>query len=331
VLLLTMTIGTLGYMILEGWPIIDAFYMTMITLSTVGFGEIRALSDLGRIFTVLLILTGVSVVAYGISSAIEELVSGTLFERITDRQKEEVLRDLKNHYIVAGFGRVGREVANAFANENVAFVVIDSDEDSIALAKSLGYLTLQGSATEDATLLEAGIEQAQGLVAAAGLDATNVYIVLSARGLNDNLFIISRSDDEASEPKIRRAGANRVASPYTLSGRRMASMALRPHVVDFVDITFQSDILEQSLEEVVVEEGSILVNKTIGEVDLRRRTGANILAIYGADGKLLSNPTAATLLDAGTRLILLGTRDQLNVTEALARDFMKIKEQENRE
>jgi voltage-gated potassium channel len=317
-------IGTVGYILIEGWSVVDAFYMTMITVTTVGFGEVREMGDVGRLFTVIIILSSFGLLTYGLSSAIEFVATGEVLNRLEMQRKQEMLGMMSNHFIIAGFGRVGREVASAFAAEKVAFVVVDVSETVLLQADELGYVTIHGSGTEDATLVEARIDEAKGLVACAGVDATNVYTVLTARGLKEDLFIIARATDDNSEAKMMRAGANRVISPYTLSGRRMANVALRPHVVDFLDITAETEMIEQTIEEVVVEEGSIIVDQTIGQVDLRRRTGANILALHLATGEWVGNPTAATMLEPGTRLILLGNRDQLDVTEALAKNFTRL-------
>lgn len=320
-LLAVVLLGTIGYMVIEGWNVIDAIYMTMITITTVGFGEIHPLSDVGRIFTIGILLLSLGLVTYGVSSAVEYVVTGQVLMKLEERHKREQLSAMRNHFIVVGFGRVGREVAAVFARENVPFLVVDSKADVLAQAHELGYLAIEGSATEDETLLRAAIDRARGLVACAGNDATNVYAVLTARGLNEKLLIIARAIDDHSESKMLRAGANRVISPYVLSGRRMADLAVRPHVVDFLDLTSASSQLEQALSEVIVEEGSIIVNQTIGQVDLRRRTGANILALFLPNGEWVSNPTAATTLEPGTRLIILGNNDQLEVTAALARSI----------
>lgn len=320
-LLGVLSLGTIGYMVIEGWHIVDALYMTMITVTTVGFGEVHPLSDIGRIFTVFVLLLSLGIVTYGVSSAVEYVVTGQVLMKLDERHKREQLSKMKHHFIVVGFGRVGREVAAAFARESVPFVVIDSKLDVLELAQELGYLAIEGSATEDETLLKAAIDRARGLVACAGTDATNVYAVLTARGLNEKLLIIARAIDDHSESKMLRAGANRVISPYVLSGRRMADLAVRPHVVDFLDLTSASSEIEQALSEVIVDEGSIIVNQTIGQVDLRRRTGANILALFLPNGEWVSNPTASTLLEPGTRLIVLGNNDQLEVTAALARSL----------
>ncbi|MCB9437487.1 MAG: potassium channel protein [Anaerolineales bacterium] len=320
-LLGVLSLGTIGYMVIEGWTIVDALYMTMITITTVGFGEVHPLSDIGRIFTVIVLLLSLGIVTYGVSSAVEYVVTGQVLMKLNERHKREQLSKMQNHFIVVGFGRVGREVAAAFARENVPFLVIDSKPDVLEFAQELGYLAIEGSATEDETLLKAAIDRARGLVACAGNDATNVYAVLTARGLNEKLLIIARAIDDHSESKMLRAGANRVISPYVLSGRRMADLAVRPHVVDFLDLTSASSEIEQALGEVIIEEGSIIVNQTIGQVDLRRRTGANILALFLPNGEWVSNPTASTLLEPSTRLIVLGNNDQLEVTAALARSL----------
>ena len=328
VVVVTLTIGTIGFMILERWSLIDSIYMAVITLTTVGFGEVDEMSPQGRMFTIFLIFGGVTVLAYGASSTVEYMVTGKALRKLTERQREEMMENIRNHFIVAGFGRVGREVALNFHSEKIPFVVIDSDNTVIDEAAAHGYLAILGSATEDDVMRDAGIETARGVVVAAGDDATNVYVVLTARGLNERLFIIARATDQSSESKLLRAGADRVTSPYILSGRRMATLALRPHVVDFLDITSKSHMLDQSLEEVVIEDGAIIANKTIGQIDLRRRAGANILAIYDANGQIISNPTATTTLEPGTRLIVLGTSDQLQVTEALAKNITRLTQEE---
>lgn len=330
VLLVTLTIGTFGYMLFERWTFINSFYMAVITLTTVGYGEVEPLSAQGRVFSIFLIFGGVTVLAYGASSTVEYIITGKAVQQMVDEEREKVMATLNNHFIIAGFGRVGYEIAQNFASESIPFIVVDEDEVALATAKDAGFLVLSGSATEDEVMRSARIEQARGVVAATGNDAVNVYVTLTARGLNEKLFIIARATDASSESKLLRAGANRVTSPYSLSGRRMANLALRPHVVDFLDITARTNVLDQSLEEIVIEDGAIIANKTIGQIDLRRRAGANILAIYDANGILMSNPSATTILEPGTRLILLGSNDQLSVADALAKNVARLM-QENKE
>lgn len=318
--------GTGGYMVIEGWNFIDSLYMTMITITTVGFGETFPLGDMGRVFTILLIVLSVTVLAYGLSSSVEYVVTGELITFVAEKERTNMIHDLQNHFIVAGFGRVGQEVAAALEQEEIEFVVVDQMMDVLEKAKSMHYLVIQGSATEDDVLIEAGIERARGVICATGDDAINVFVSLTARGLNPNLFIISRASEENSETKMMRAGADRVISPYTLSGRRMANLAVRPYVVNFLDVTGSAGELQKTLEEIIVEEGSIIGNRTLGEIDLRNRTGALILGLYRSTGELLTSPSADTLLEHGTRMIVLGTRDELDVTEALARNFTNLTE-----
>ena len=331
VLLVTLTIGTFGYMLFERWTFINSFYMAVITLTTVGYGEVEPLSAQGRVFSIFLIFGGVTVLAYGASSTVEYIITGKAVQQMANEEREKVMALLNNHFIIAGFGRVGYEIAQNFASENIPFIVVDEDEVALATAKDAGFLVLSGSATEDEVMRAARIEQARGVVAATGNDAVNVYVTLTARGLNEKLFIIARATDASSESKLLRAGANRVTSPYSLSGRRMANLALRPHVVDFLDITARTNVLDQSLEEIVIEDGAIIANKTIGQIDLRRRAGANILAIYDANGILMSNPSSTTILEPGTRLILLGSNDQLSVADALAKNVARLMQENNKE
>jgi voltage-gated potassium channel len=241
-----------------------------------------------------------------------------------------MIQVLKDHFIVAGYGRVGREVASGLRQEANAFVVVEYDSANIEKAQADGALVIEGNATEDDILLQAGIERAKGIICATGSDATNIYIILTARGLKADLFVIARASDENSEAKMLRAGADRVISPYVLSGRRMANLAVRPYVVDFLDVTGTTDKIEKTLEEIVVEAGSIIENRTISQAAFSSRTGALILALYRSTGELLTSPHPETLLEAGTRMIVLGTRDALDVTEALARNFAQLTTSESR-
>jgi len=321
-----LVIGTGGYIIIEGWGVFDAFYMTMITISTVGFGETRELSVIGRLFTIGLIILAVTLLAYGISGSIDYIVTGQLLTNVAETRRTNMISQLKNHYILTGYGRVGQEAATALRKEEVPFVVVERDPELIAKAEADECLVVIGNATEDERLTEAGIQRANGIICATGSDATNVYIVLTARGLNPDLFVISRASDESARDKLLRAGADQVISPYILSGRRMANLAVRPFVVEFLDVTGSSGELEKTLEEIVVEEGSIIENQTIGEADLGKRTGALILAIYRNTGELLTNPEIWNVLEAGTRMIVLGTRDALDVTEALSQNFTHLQD-----
>lgn len=327
VILGIISLGTFGYMFLFGADFISSLYMTIISITTVGYGEFVPISNGARVFTMILLLSSVTVLAYAFSSSVEYVASGELFRNMMERQQNAMIQGLKNHFIIAGFGRVGQEVALALRNEEMKFIIVDGDMTMIEKARNLGYLFMHGNATEDQVLVEAGIAKAHGIICATGNDATNVYVVLTARGLNEKLFIISRASDESSEAKLIRAGADRVISPYVLSGRRMANLAVRPYVVNFLDVTGTAGELEKTLEEIIVEDGSIIGNRTLGEIDLRNRTGALILGLYRSTGELLTSPSAETLLEPGTRMIVMGTRDELDVTEALSRNFMSLSEE----
>ena len=322
-LVLIIGCGSLGYSIIFGWNLLDALFMTMITISSVGYGEVVELTATGQAYTIALIALTFTFGAYGLSSALEYIASGQFARSLKARGQEKMIHELRNHFIIAGYGRVGQEVAMALTQEEVPFLVVEPDEEGIEKARSEGFLVIEGNATEDQTLEDANIAQAQGIICATASDATNVYVVLTARGLNDNLFIISRASDENSEAKLRRAGADRVISPYVLSGQRMANLATRPYVVEFLDVTGAGGELEKSLEQIAIEDGSIISNRTLGEVDLQQRTGALLLGLYLSSGSLVANPNVDTLLEPGSRMIVLGTRDALDVAEALAANFMK--------
>jgi voltage-gated potassium channel len=320
--------STAGYVVLQGWSAFDALYMTFITIATIGYGETRPLDNTGRAFTILVIMLSITVLAYGLSSAIEYVTGGQLLKHISEGDRNRMLKGMQGHFIIAGFGRVGQEVARALKHEEVPLVVVENDPANLERAQEQGFLAVVGNATEDEVLTQARIQAARAIICATGSDATNVYIVLTARGLNNELFIISRASDDNSEAKLLRAGADRVISPYILSGRRMAHLAVRPYVVNFLDVTGSSGEIEKTLEEIIVEEGSIIENRTIGAVALTKRSGALILALYRATGELLTSPTPDTLLEAGTRMIVLGTRDALDVTEALSRNFQHFSREE---
>lgn len=324
-----MLFGMAGYMLIEGWNAFDALYMTIITVATIGYGETHPLSNEGRIFTITLILLTITVLAYGLSSAVDYVATGQLLKHVAEGQRNSMIKGIKQHFIVAGYGRVGREVASGLRQEGTAFVVVEQDPANIEKAQADGCLVIVGNATEDEVLQQSGIERAKGVICATGSDATNIYIILTARGLKPDLFLIARASDENSEAKMLRAGADRVISPYVLSGRRMANLAVRPYVVDFLDVTGTTGEIEKTLEEIVVEAGSIIENRTIGEAAFSNRTGALILALYRSTGELLTSPHPETLLEAGTRMIVLGTRDALDVTTALSRNFTQLTALEN--
>lgn len=311
---LVMFSGVLWYRFMEGWSWLDATYMAVITLSTVGFGEINPLSPRGRLFTIVLIMMGVGVIAYILNSLTDAIMQGYFQAGFRLIKRRRLMESLQAHYIICGFGRTGRQVAMEFSAENIPFIVVDSEDGAIQLAQQQGYTTLQGDATQDQVLTQVGIERARCLVAALPSDAENLYIVLSAKTLSPEIRTIARASNEEAMLKLQRGGADVVVSPYITGGKRMAAAALRPQVVNFLD-----GILTGAERTVYVEEFLLLpescpiVGKTLAEAELGRQSGALILAIRRDDGGLIFAPTADTRLYPGDMVITMGNADQLRL------------------
>jgi voltage-gated potassium channel len=316
-LLLMVLVGTAGFMLLEKMGMLDAVYMTVITLSTVGFGEVRPLHPVGRIFAIVLILFGV-VLAGFTASVIGQLVLEGQFREIFGRRKmENKIRKMSGHYIIVGYGRVGRQVAQEFKRRNVPFVVIDKEEAAASQLFSEGYLCIQGEATDDEVLRKAGIESAKTLISTLPDEAQNVYLTLTARDMNKDLNIIARADYEDGEKKLLRAGANHVVTPHVLGGQRMAMASLRPNVVDFMHTTALGEG-GLSIEEVVIPQGCRLEGKTLVESQLKQEYGATIIGIKKPGQKMTVAPSPATVLSESDILVLIGPSDGL---ERLSRDL----------
>jgi len=307
--------GTIGYTLIEGWSFVDAIYMTMITISTVGYGEVHPLTHAGRIFSIFLIVGGVSGGLFVLTAFVQYVIEGRLHTELGRRQMKGKIAKLKEHFILCGYGRVGEEIARTFSEEGIPFVIIDSRPENTAMAEEQGYLYLLGDATSDKLLVEAGIERARGLVAAVGSDVDNTYITLSARGLRPDLFIEARASSKEAETKLKKAGANRVVSPSSIGARRMAMLALRPAVVDFIDTVTYRRGKELQMENIAVGNNSPLVGLTVEAI--RHRAKATILAISKKGGKLLANPPSKEIIEAGAHLIIIGTKEQLIALECL--------------
>lgn len=315
-LVVITAVGVAGYRLIEGWSFFDALYMTIITISTVGYAEVHPLSTNGKIFTMVLIIGGVGGALYALSGIIQYIIEGQFGITLARRRMENRIGDLKGHFILCGHGRVGEEIALGFKEEGVPFVVIDSNSKNLAKADSHGYLYIEGDATRDEVLKQAGIQYAKGLVAAVGTDADNLYITLSARGLRPDLFIEARASDVQAEAKLKRAGADRVVSPHHIGGRRMAMLALRPAVVDFIDTVTRGRGREMLMESVDVLHNSRLVSETIR--DLHRETGTTILAAWKRSGKFVANPAEEDKVEEGDRLIVVGNAKSLAALEDAA-------------
>ncbi|MCP4398768.1 MAG: potassium channel protein [bacterium] len=305
--------GTGGYYFLEGWSLTDSLYMTIITMTTVGYGELYPLNQDGRFFTIVLILMSVGIVGYVFSTLTTFIVGGEIREVLRGRRMDKQLGVLKNHVILCGLGRIGLHIAEEFVRAKTPFVIIEQDEKKLKELASLNdILYLKQDAAQDDALLQAGIKEARGLVTTLGEDKDNVFVVLCARSLKPELYIVARLVEEQNEAHLRKAGANRIVSPDAIGGTRMASIVLRPAVVEFWDEMKRVTGETLLLEEVVVEVYPMLANRTLGDVDIRKRTGALVLAIKSNTLGYRFNPGAGTLLQAEDVLIMVGNSAQLD-------------------
>jgi voltage-gated potassium channel len=316
--------GTLGYTLIEGWSVGDSLYMTVITITTVGFSEVRPLTTVGRQFTILLLIFSVVTVGYSVTTVIGFIFEGQILKAMRGRRMERTVSKLRDHYIICGYGVVGREVALEFKNAGVPFVTIEQDAERCELARDESVLVVVGNAENDETLMEAGIDRATGLVSVLRNDEANVFVVLTARQLNSGLTIVSRAAEERTTGKLLKAGADRVISPYQIAGRRIASVILRPSVMNFLDVVVEGGDVAMRLEEVLVKEGSPLIGKRLRETGIGQQTGAIIVGIQGPDERGRINPAghavlSSVVLSAGDQLIALGSEEQLARLEGLAR------------
>jgi voltage-gated potassium channel len=318
-IIIVVCIGSIGYVLIEDWPLLDAVYMTIITLATVGFGEIHPLSPQGRIFTIGLILSGIGIIGYGMSVSAAFIVEGELGYLIKGRKMEKQIKKLSNHFIICGAGDTGRWVIEEFLKTRISFVVIEKDHEALEMMKSHGVVQyIEGDATKDAVLLEAGIERAKGLISTLHNDRDNVFVVLTARALNPNLKIVSRVVEEESEKKLLMAGADNVVSPNFIGGLRMASLLIRPAVVNFLDTMLREDHTTLRLEEVEVLPHSPLLGKTLSESEISQKTGLIVIAVKSKESmKYLYNPKPSMILHKGDLLIVMGDIEQVGKLKKL--------------
>lgn len=313
-----ITLGVAGLMFIEGWPLLDALYMTVITISTVGFREVHPLSKAGTVFIIGFIILGVGSFLYIISKIAEYIVAGHLQGALEKKRMNKKINGLDRHYIVCGFGRVGQNVAVELERAGIAFVVIDIDPASIARCAERGYLYVQGNASEDTVLKDAGIMRAAGLVTATDSDAENVYVTLSAKALRDDLYVVARASSDEAEHKLLKADADRVLSPYSIAGRRLAGMLLRPNVIELLDVVMHRENNDLMMEELLVREKSALDGATVGEARQRCTLGANILAIKKkTENRIIPSPGGAIAIGTDDLLVVLGTKEQLKELEGL--------------
>lgn len=317
-IVLVLVGGTLGYVVIEGWSVLEALYMTVITISTVGFKEIQEPSNAGRVFTVMLILGGASMMLYGLTTLLEFVVGGQLSGMYRRRALSRQLDKLEGHYVLCGYGRVGRTVAEEFESYGVPFVVVDSNPNVREILEEEGRLYVIEEASDDEVLERVGIQRARGLVAAVDSDADNMYVVLSARTLNPSLQIVARANVDASIHKLRKAGADQVISPYGIGGKKMAALLVKPTVSDYLDVVTGGGQVEFRLEEFVLNNTCDAVGKSIGELEIRRQAGATILGVKNAaSGVFDTNPSPDHKLRVDDVLIAIGTPEDIAGLEEL--------------
>jgi voltage-gated potassium channel len=317
-LTLVVSIGTAGYMILEKWNFLDSLYMTVITLTTVGFGEVHPVNEQGRILTMTILVSGLGVVGYLVGTLTQILVEGQLLRIMGRKKLERQIEKLKDHIIICGYGRVGRIICEEiYRSKPTPLVVIDSDSTVTAKIEEDGHLYLLGDATEEQCLLRAGIRNAKGLATALDSEADNVYITLTAKGLKPSLFIIARAGRIGSEKKLLQAGANHVVSPHQIGGYRMAQALLRPNVTEFIDFATHDPGAGMGMEEIPVKPNSKLTDVALVDSGIRKELDLIIVAIKKADGTMLFNPASHTTIQIGDTLIALGQRSSLIKLEQL--------------
>jgi voltage-gated potassium channel len=313
-----LAFGTFGYSLVDRMPIFDAFYMTLITISTVGFSEIKPLSLGGRIITVIVIISGISLLTYSLGQIAKVFIEGELRRIFGRRKLEKQISLLQGHYIICGYGRIGSIISRDLQAEGIPFVVIEQDPCKVDQLENENRLYLTMDATSEDALLKAGIHQAEGIVTAVRSDANNVFITLTAIGLRPDIFIMSRASDPRNEEKLLRAGATRVVCPYLMGGRRMAQMLRRPTVVDFIDSATMYGELGLRMEEAVVGGGSSLVGKSLVESRIRQDFGIIIVAIKRISGEMIFNPLSTEVLETGDVIVVMGKKvDLLRMDEVL--------------
>ncbi|HZH03204.1 MAG TPA: potassium channel protein [Myxococcaceae bacterium] len=317
--ILTMTVGTVGYHFLwrsQGGTWLDALFMTVTTVTTIGYGEVKKLDDAGRVFTMLIALTGIGSAFYLFSAVMDSLVTAQLLDPRRERKMRQRIEKLQSHIVLIGLGRVGTQAALELVQAKVPFVVIDPGDAAVKQAEENGYLTVKGDGTVDEVLKEAGVDRAKGVIVTTRDDAANLYIVLSARLLNPKLHIVSRASDDTAVAKLTRAGANRAISPYAIGGRRIAQLALSPTVVDFFETALGKGNSALNIEDLVVRGDSKAVKQTLEALRIRQATGATILAVMREDTPVVT-PRGDLVLGPGDHLLALGTEEQLKKLEEL--------------
>ncbi|MHB8896469.1 MAG: potassium channel family protein [Candidatus Geothermincolia bacterium] len=306
-----ITVGTIGYMFIERLGFWEALYMTVITVSTVGYREIVLPSRGGEIFTMIIIIAGVATVVYVTTSVVELLLEGRILDIMGRRKVLKELHDLTGHYIICGYGRVGKQIAMECQARGTSIVVIEKDRTVAESASNDGFITVTGDASEEGMLRKAGLERAAGLVTGLSSDADNLFVTMTARMIRPDVFIVGRCNSDDTESKLYRAGADRAISPHNVGGRRMAALLLKPLVCDFLDVVTHGELVELTLEDIAVEPGAAVVGRAIRDVLVGDLKGIGILGLKRPKRDFVINPRGDTVLDAGDILIVSGGHDQV--------------------
>jgi len=306
-ILLVILIGVVGFHVIEGLSFLDSLYMTIITIFTVGFREVKELSPLGQIFTIFIIVGGVGTAIFAFTRIAETVFEGTIHQLWRRRRMEKKIKNLKDHYIICGFGRMGKTVRERLEEEKLPFVIIDNNEEKLEELKiNNGCLFIEGDATHEEVLIEAGIKKAKGLAALLPTDADNLYLVLTVRLINPSIFVLSKASDEEGERKILQIGANKVVSPYKLGGLKIAQGLIRPTLVDFMDLIIRRKELSLHIEEFIVKRDSQMINRSLAECDLRRMANVIVVAIKKPGEDIVFNPSSEATIETGDTLLVLG-------------------------
>ncbi len=310
--------GIIGYETIEGWSCLDSVYMTAISLTTVGYGEVHPLSTQGRIFTIFLLTLGVGLFFYSLGLMAEAIIEGHVKGYFGKRKMEKAINKLYHHFIICGYGRIGRTIAKEIVSRNLPVVIVENDPEVQKRIEQEKLLHVQGDATHDEILLKAGVKRARSIICVLYSDAANVYITLTARALNPGLQILARADDPLAEKKMIQAGADRVVSPYEIGARRMALAVLKPTVTEFLDLAVHSSAFDLSIEQIEIHQGSDLDSVTPRQVALREKTGVTVLAVQQSTGEMMLTLSPDYTFQAGDIIVALGSRKGLDKVRRLA-------------
>ena len=315
---LVIAIGTIGYRVIEDWPWFDSLYLTTLLIASFGFAHFQPISEAGKGFTIFLALCGIAVIAFAIASMTQLIIGGQIEAILGRRKMRKEVEKLWGHYIICGYGRIGRMVVKELMAKPLPVVIVEKDPVVATQINHDEMNVVEGDATLEETLLTAGIERAKGLISVVSSDAENLYIVLSARGLNKNLLIVARAGEEKSEQKLLRAGANKVISPYVIGGMRIAQAVLRPNVVDFIELATHSEYMELQMEEILIRGDSKLAGRSLRDSGIRIELGIIVVAIKKKSGHMEFNPPAVYVIEEADTLIVLGQPVQIKALEKLA-------------